>query len=118
MKAAILLDFGLTCSECAESLWIYVETEGRVPYWPGQLFWLTVCIALNCYRKEALCALKEAIMAAHKVNDNVCLQHALAWLYKLSDENKVCSSHSLIVENVKLFSIYVMHKGFSCYRKY
>jgi hypothetical protein len=39
-------------------------------------------------------------MTAHKANDNVCLQYALAWLHKLSDENKVCASHILTVKNV------------------
>uniref|UniRef100_A0A0A9Y630 Anaphase-promoting complex subunit 5 n=4 Tax=Lygus hesperus TaxID=30085 RepID=A0A0A9Y630_LYGHE len=34
-------------------------------------------------KNEALCALTEAITLAHEANDNVCLQHAQAWLYKL-----------------------------------
>jgi hypothetical protein len=68
---------------------------------------------LNCFREEALCALKEAIMTAHKANDNVCLQYALAWLHKLSDENKVRPAHILIVKNVTKLSMYVMHKTFS-----
>lgn len=39
-------------------------------------------------RAEALAVLKEAIVLSHEVNDNVCLQHAQAWLYKLTEENK------------------------------
>jgi hypothetical protein len=58
----------------------------------------TVLFVLNYFRKEAFCALKEAIMTAHEASDNVCLQHALAWLYKLSDENKVCLFHNLFVK--------------------
>lgn len=38
--------------------------------------------------KEALNALKDAITLSHEANDNICLQHAQAWLYKLTDENK------------------------------
>nr|CAD7419832.1 unnamed protein product [Timema poppensis] len=43
------------------------------------------------HKKQAILSLKEAIMMAHEGNDNHCLQHALAWLYKLSVENKVMS---------------------------
>jgi len=39
-------------------------------------------------RKEALASLKEAIKTAHEANDNLCLQHALSWLYRLSNVNK------------------------------
>ncbi|XP_022084224.1 anaphase-promoting complex subunit 5-like [Acanthaster planci] len=35
------------------------------------------------HREQALLALKEAIRIAHERNDNVCLQHALGWLYRL-----------------------------------
>nr|XP_024216459.1 anaphase-promoting complex subunit 5 [Halyomorpha halys] len=38
--------------------------------------------------KEAMFALKEAITLAHESNDNVCLQHAQAWMYKLTNEQK------------------------------
>ncbi|XP_050302201.1 anaphase-promoting complex subunit 5 [Anthonomus grandis grandis] len=37
---------------------------------------------------EALASLKEAIKIAHQANDNLCLQHALSWLYRLSNVNK------------------------------
>ncbi|XP_066256447.1 anaphase-promoting complex subunit 5 isoform X2 [Euwallacea similis] len=40
------------------------------------------------YTAEALASLKEAIKTAHEVNDNLCLQHALSWLYRLSNVNK------------------------------
>ncbi|XP_054275089.1 anaphase-promoting complex subunit 5-like isoform X1 [Macrosteles quadrilineatus] len=40
------------------------------------------------HKSEALAALKEAIWLSHEVNDNVCLQHAQAWLYKLTEDNK------------------------------
>lgn len=40
------------------------------------------------HTKEALASLKEAIKIAHEANDNLCLQHALSWLYRLSNVNK------------------------------
>ncbi|CAG9773305.1 unnamed protein product [Ceutorhynchus assimilis] len=40
------------------------------------------------YTKEALASLREAIKIAHEANDNLCLQHALSWLYRLSNVNK------------------------------
>ncbi|XP_038046121.1 anaphase-promoting complex subunit 5-like [Patiria miniata] len=46
--------------------------------------------AMHCtfgHRDEALLALKEAIRIAHERNDNVCLQHALGWLYRLEKMN-------------------------------
>jgi hypothetical protein len=61
-----------------------------------------IILFANCFRKEALRALKEAIMTSHEANDNVCLQHALAWLYKLSDDNKVCLSCKFFMRDVKL----------------
>ncbi|KAF7285981.1 hypothetical protein GWI33_008285 [Rhynchophorus ferrugineus] len=40
------------------------------------------------HMKEALASLKESIKIAHEANDNLCLQHALSWLYRLSNVNK------------------------------
>lgn len=37
---------------------------------------------------EALCALREAVQMAHEANDDICLQHAQTWLYRLSTNNK------------------------------
>ncbi|GBM09638.1 Anaphase-promoting complex subunit 5 [Araneus ventricosus] len=49
---------------------------------------LAIFHALFAQRDEALAALNEAIMVAQEVNDNVCLQYSLAWLYRLTSENK------------------------------
>ncbi|XP_060520382.1 anaphase-promoting complex subunit 5 [Cylas formicarius] len=40
------------------------------------------------HTKEALASLRESIKTAHEANDNLCLQHALSWLYRLSNVNK------------------------------
>ncbi|XP_030765608.1 anaphase-promoting complex subunit 5 [Sitophilus oryzae] len=40
------------------------------------------------HMKEALASLKESIKIAHEANDSLCLQHALSWLYRLSNVNK------------------------------
>lgn len=37
---------------------------------------------------EALSALREAVQMAHEANDDICLQHAQTWLYRLSSSNK------------------------------
>ncbi|CAH1158814.1 unnamed protein product [Phyllotreta striolata] len=41
--------------------------------------------------EEALAALKESIQISQEANDNVCLQHALSWLYRMTgvDEDKL-----------------------------
>ena len=39
-------------------------------------------------QEEAFAALREAIMMAQEANDQACLQHALAWLYRLQPENR------------------------------
>lgn len=40
------------------------------------------------HSEEAMNYLKESIAVAHQVNDHVCLQHALMWMYTLSNKNK------------------------------
>ncbi|XP_071802629.1 anaphase-promoting complex subunit 5-like [Asterias amurensis] len=53
---------------------------------------------LHCtfgHREEALLALKEAIRIAHESNDNICLQHALSWLYRLQKMKGDDVSHLL-----------------------
>jgi anaphase-promoting complex subunit 5 len=42
----------------------------------------------HAFREEALASLKEAIKISQAANDNVCLQHALCWLYRLTPINK------------------------------
>lgn len=48
---------------------------------------LAVLYARFGHKEEAFAALSEAIMLAQEVNDNICLQHALTWLYRLSSDN-------------------------------
>ncbi|CAH1119671.1 unnamed protein product [Phaedon cochleariae] len=38
--------------------------------------------------EEALAALKESVKISQEANDNVCLQHALSWLYRLTTVNE------------------------------
>ncbi|KAF4517955.1 hypothetical protein B566_EDAN005322 [Ephemera danica] len=48
------------------------------------------------HKKEALFALKECITLARGSSCNFCLQHALSWLYRLTNEGKV----NLIERNI------------------
>ncbi|XP_012287472.1 anaphase-promoting complex subunit 5 [Orussus abietinus] len=41
------------------------------------------------HKEVARSALKEAVMMAQEAGDNVCLQHAHAWMYHLAEEQKV-----------------------------
>ncbi|GFR16257.1 anaphase-promoting complex subunit 5, partial [Trichonephila clavata] len=52
--------------------------------------------------EEALSALNEAIMVAQEVNDNVCLQYSLAWLYRLTSENKEILIERSIAKSAEL----------------
>lgn len=79
---------------------------------------LAVLHAQFGHKKEALCALKEAIMTAHKANDNVCLQHALAWLYKLSDENKEILIERSISKSSDLNLSYLTSLGIQSFAQY
>ncbi|XP_063240526.1 anaphase-promoting complex subunit 5 [Bacillus rossius redtenbacheri] len=64
------------------------------------------------HSKEAIQALKEAIMTSHEGNDNLCLQHALAWLYKLSNEdNKVILMERSITKSTELNLSYLTSLG-------
>lgn len=49
---------------------------------------LSILHASFNHREEAMFALKEAITLAHESNDNICLQHAQAWMYKLTNDQK------------------------------
>nr|CAD7459333.1 unnamed protein product [Timema tahoe] len=63
------------------------------------------------HKKQAIRSLKEAIMMAHEGNDNHCLQHALAWLYKLSIENKEILMERSISKSTELSLSYLASLG-------
>ncbi|XP_049828082.1 anaphase-promoting complex subunit 5 isoform X1 [Schistocerca gregaria] len=79
---------------------------------------LTILYAHFGYRKEALSALKEAIMLAQEANDNICLQHALAWLYNLSDENKDILIARSIAKSSDLSLSYLTSLGIQSFAQY
>ncbi|KAG8201693.1 hypothetical protein JTE90_012757 [Oedothorax gibbosus] len=54
------------------------------------------------HKDRAVVALNEAIMLAQEVNDNICLQYALAWLYRLTDENKLVMIGRSIIKSAEL----------------
>ncbi|CAH0393703.1 unnamed protein product [Bemisia tabaci] len=69
-------------------------------------------------KNEALCALKEAIKLSHEANDNVCLQHAQAWLYKLTDENKEVLIERSISKSSDLGLNYLTSLGLQAYARF
>lgn len=79
---------------------------------------LAVLHAQFGHKKEALHALKEAIMTSHEANDNVCLQHALAWLYKLSDDNKEMLMERSISRSGDLSLSYLTSLGIQSFAQY
>lgn len=50
---------------------------------------LAILNAFFNHNEEAMSYLKESIAVAHEVNDHVCLQHALMWMYSLSKKDKL-----------------------------
>lgn len=67
------------------------------------------------HNEEAMNYLKESIAVAHQVNDHVCLQHALMWMYTLSNKNKstmlkcsVARSKELELHQITSFSLQSM----------
>lgn len=67
------------------------------------------------HNEEAMNYLKESIAVAHQVNDHVCLQHALMWMYTLSKKNKsimlkcsVSRSKELELHQITSFSLQSM----------
>lgn len=67
------------------------------------------------HNEEAISYLKESIAVAHQVNDHVCLQHALMWMYTLSKKNKstmlrcsVTRSKELQLHQITSFSLQSM----------
>lgn len=67
------------------------------------------------HNEEAMSYLKESITVAQQVNDHVCLQHVLMWMYILSKKNKLtmlkCSvtrSKELHLHQITSFSLQAM----------
>lgn len=58
-----------------------------------------------------MAALKEAIKLAQETNDNVCLQHALSWLYCLTDASKDKLLEHSILKSLDLNLTYTMSLG-------
>nr|CAI5862934.1 unnamed protein product [Callosobruchus analis] len=65
--------------------------------------------------EEALAALKESIKISQEANDNVCLQHALSWLYRLTTVNEdklivqcILKSTELSLQNSRYFACQVV----------
>lgn len=67
------------------------------------------------HNEEAMSYLKESIAVAHQVNDHVCLQHALMWMYTLNKRDKsallkcsVTRSKELELHQITSFSLQSM----------
>lgn len=63
-------------------------------------------------------ALKEAIRLAQEANDNVCLQHALSWLYCLTDLSKDKLLEHSILKSLDLNLSYTMSLGIQSFAQY
>ncbi|KAK4872855.1 hypothetical protein RN001_014884 [Aquatica leii] len=70
------------------------------------------------HKEEALAALKEAIMLAQQANDNVCLQHALSWLYCLTPLNKDKLLEHSILKSIDLNLPYIISLGIQSFVQY
>lgn len=66
-----------------------------------------------------MAALKESIMMAQAANDNVCLQHALTWMYKLANQQdkKLLMEHS-VTKSMELSLTYISSLGIEAYTQY
>lgn len=74
-------------------------------------------IFLN-FREEALVSLREAIRISQEANDNVCLQHALSWLYCLTLTNTDKLIEHSILKSLELSLSYTMSFGMLCFVQY
>ncbi|KAL1130731.1 hypothetical protein AAG570_011972 [Ranatra chinensis] len=70
------------------------------------------------HKSDALCALKEAITLAHEANDNVCLQHAQAWMYKLTNENNDVLIERSVSKSNELNLNYLSSFGLQSYAEF
>lgn len=62
--------------------------------------------------------LREAIKISQEANDNVCLQHALSWLYCLTLTNKDKLIEHSILKSLELNLSYTMSFGIQCFVQY
>ncbi|RZF48027.1 hypothetical protein LSTR_LSTR002093 [Laodelphax striatellus] len=69
-------------------------------------------------KEAALDALKEAITLSHEEKDNICLQHAQAWLYNLTEENKGILLERSICKSGELNLNYLASLGFQFLSQY
>ncbi|GJQ67666.1 putative anaphase-promoting complex [Trypoxylus dichotomus] len=70
------------------------------------------------HKDEALTALKEAIRTAQEVSDNVCLQHALSWLFCLTQCNRDKLIEHSILKSLEINLSYIMSLGILSFGQY
>ncbi|KAG5897864.1 hypothetical protein JTB14_024896 [Gonioctena quinquepunctata] len=68
--------------------------------------------------EEALAALKESIKISQEANDNVCLQHALSWLYRLTTVNEDKLIIHCILKSSELSLSYTASLGLQTFGQY
>lgn len=57
-------------------------------------------------------------MMAQEANDNVCLQHALTWMYKLTNTNKELLIEHSVLKSMDLNLMYIASLGIQSYTQY
>lgn len=70
------------------------------------------------FREEALASLREAIKSSQAANDNVCLQHALCWLYRLTPINKERLIEHSVSKSFELNLSYTTSLGIQTFVQY
>ncbi|KAJ8969112.1 hypothetical protein NQ314_001922 [Rhamnusium bicolor] len=68
--------------------------------------------------EEALASLKESIKISQEANDNVCLQHALSWLYRLTTVNEDKLIIHCILKSSELTLSYTASLGLQTFGQY
>ncbi|CAH0545836.1 unnamed protein product [Brassicogethes aeneus] len=70
------------------------------------------------HNDEALASLNESIKLSHEANDNVCLQEALSWLYRISKSNKDKLISHCTLKSFELNLTYTKSLGLQCFGKF
>ncbi|KAJ8948335.1 hypothetical protein NQ318_019320 [Aromia moschata] len=70
------------------------------------------------HTEEALASLKESIKISQEANDNVCLQHALSWLYRLTTINEDKLIIHCILKSSELSLSYTASLGLQTFSQY